>query len=956
MGGTEEGIEQEFQLDQQMKKTYCNKTGKETNTAKTAEILHQLGQIYNTRSPDKLSLIKSVGLFNAAIVRNPSNTSEIKTDLFKICHDVLHLAKAENQKANLVGKAEEVKILINKFRSKAKTLLKKSSPQIAALHKGKVLYELKRNKISEIRNINQKISKKYKKIMIDISQFCEKVMGKPPCEYAVVGMGSLARQEITPYSDFEHIILLTDDKSYCYDIEYFRWFSVVFHVIVLNLQETIVPSLNISSLNDKTSRLGDWFYDAVAPRGISFDGMMPHACKFPLGRQQHTEKKQWATELIKPVSEMLKYLSSEADLKNGYHLSDILTKTCFVFGNENLFQQFVVGIESHRVNELQVNTINDVRKQVKDDLNNFSTRFRLTNLKSQNTINIKQLVYRSTTIFIAALARKNNISAASSFDIIEEMYTQKHITLSTANALKYAVAIACEMRLRIYMDKESQSDDAVNVTQDGLKKFLNIVGKESTINYFQIAYCLQCEVAKQFNLTKLHFYSDPQLINTTIALAFGITDAIDLRNTKIENSVCQFNNFDFDSCIQLLEEYVWKCFTTEHQSKSQELTVEHLKVIANYLCYAEVYDEAIDFYKQLLQIYESESEHKNYDNQTADVNHSIGFCLYHLKKYSIALNFLHRALQIKQSITYDYQKDFDIARILLRIGECKLYLFEHEDALKHLNAALQIFQNTNTHWEIFEAQELICYCLMGLNQVDDASKQLNLTYGNFNKLSPNITCDRNFSVMLNNSGYHLMNAHLYNEALTYLTRSLELMLKLSFDVEQDINIAATQSNIGRCLVGLKRYDEAWEYLEESLKIKQKVTLEEGKDERIAYSFQYMGECLTGKQEYESALKYFQQAQKIYESATPNAEKDSVLANTLRYTGLSLVKLDHHAEALPYLNRSLKIYQNLTSNEHIKSIIEELDSKIKQCSPGMWKRKQKLEVVEVANFCGSGKRS
>ena len=57
----------------------------------------------------------------------------------------------------------------------------------------------------------------------------------------------------------------------------------------------------------KDFSLGDWFYDVVTPRGISFDGMMPHACKFPLGRQQHTKDKQFTTELIKPVSEMLEY-------------------------------------------------------------------------------------------------------------------------------------------------------------------------------------------------------------------------------------------------------------------------------------------------------------------------------------------------------------------------------------------------------------------------------------------------------------------------------------------------------------------------------------------------------------------------------------------------------------------------------------------------------------------------
>ena len=47
--------------------------------------------------------------------------------------------------------------------------------------------------------------------MAGISQYCEDVMGKPPCDYAIVGMSSLAREEITSFSDFEHIILLFND-------------------------------------------------------------------------------------------------------------------------------------------------------------------------------------------------------------------------------------------------------------------------------------------------------------------------------------------------------------------------------------------------------------------------------------------------------------------------------------------------------------------------------------------------------------------------------------------------------------------------------------------------------------------------------------------------------------------------------------------------------------------------
>ena len=72
--------------------------------------------------------------------------------------------------------------------------------------------------------------------------------------------------------------------------------------------------------------------------------MMPHACKFPLGRQKHTQKKPWSAELIKQVHDMLKCLCSEEIFKNGYHLSDILMDTCFVYGNEEVHDVFSSGV------------------------------------------------------------------------------------------------------------------------------------------------------------------------------------------------------------------------------------------------------------------------------------------------------------------------------------------------------------------------------------------------------------------------------------------------------------------------------------------------------------------------------------------------------------------------------------------------------------------------------------
>ena len=211
---------------------------------------------------------------------------------------------------------------------------------------------------------------------------------------------------------------------------------------------------------------------------------------------------------------MLEYLSSEANLKNGYHLADILTKTCFVFGNESIFETFSNDVRNYLSNKSKTTVLNDIQQQVKDDLNKFSIRSQLSNLKSNDKINIKTLVYRSITLFISAMGTLNKIFANSSFDVIDKLRQHQIISRKTTTKLQYANAIATAIRLRVYMEMKCQKDEAIDLNQkNGMENFLNIVGISSTINYFQIAYCLQLEIANQLHFTKLHFYSDPKLLN-----------------------------------------------------------------------------------------------------------------------------------------------------------------------------------------------------------------------------------------------------------------------------------------------------------------------------------------------------------------------------------------------------------------------------------------------------------
>ena len=267
-------LRREYELARQLKDV-CDDSGKEMNPSKSATIIHELGLIYRQQSPDKFSLIKSAGLLNAAIIRKPSNVSAIKQNLADLCKHVLQQAEAANQTADLIAKADKVKSSFTQLRDEVDQFLSNSKAT-----KNKVSSESTQNeitakfeeeKISNIQFIQAKITDTYMKTIANLCEYCENVMGKPPCHYSVMGMGSLARKEATPYSDFEHMITLEEANYRPQHLDYFRWFTLIFHIVILNVQETIIPALHIPSLNDKDSKLGDWFFDSHT-RGVSLDG------------------------------------------------------------------------------------------------------------------------------------------------------------------------------------------------------------------------------------------------------------------------------------------------------------------------------------------------------------------------------------------------------------------------------------------------------------------------------------------------------------------------------------------------------------------------------------------------------------------------------------------------------------------------------------------------------------
>ena len=487
----------------------CNKEGKESFPKKSAEVLHALGKTYRQRSPERLALIKSAILFNAALVRNPEIKQMVQRDLDELYQHVLKRSGSNFSQISLSDKAISLRAKIKEFRNYVEIQLKPRNQPVEKKH-NRNKYGSKATEVVE--NLQQNIYDWYCSLMQDLMHYSVAVVGPAPCRYALVGMGSLARKEITPYSDFEHIILLEEEvqkrKDYNSILEYFRWASTIFNIVLVNLGETIVPCAALPHLNSSCDKDYDWFYDDFTKRGITIDGMFPHASKFPLGRSG-TSAKPWKTELIKPVTRMLKYLSGNESLKNGYHLSDILTCTCFVSGDESIYEKFQTGVK--KVMGKPSSKL-FLQEQLKIDLQAFSAINNLDSVLKKEKWNVKRVVYRTTTLFIAALGKHHGLCEGSSFQTIRELANHRVISETLACELLEAVAIACHVRLSTYSESNRQEDwiESFQSSQASIQ-FKNLPSG-TPLRYFHTTLKLQrktCEIIGLYNFSFVQW--SPQL-------------------------------------------------------------------------------------------------------------------------------------------------------------------------------------------------------------------------------------------------------------------------------------------------------------------------------------------------------------------------------------------------------------------------------------------------------------
>ena len=263
--------------------------------------------------------------------------------------------------------------------------------------------------------------------------------------------------------------------------------------------------MNIDAIN------GEWFYDDVTPRGVSFDGLLPRACKIPLGNIQDFE-------LIHTPRKMAEFQSNDWYRKN-WSLADTLmtfsplhSKKSALVDNyrEEINKILSIPCDSehckHDASSDTWSTRGSCRglRVLKEDLSRYGDVTTVSNDFDEGKFyDVKKEIYRLTDRVFAALAKCYEIKPRGTFAILDELCRKKIISSEARYKFASASAIAIKLRLSTYLKAGKQGEQLNSNSNDKTGEKAPVYympTQEELFHFFFVAIPLYDEI-RQFTIS-----------------------------------------------------------------------------------------------------------------------------------------------------------------------------------------------------------------------------------------------------------------------------------------------------------------------------------------------------------------------------------------------------------------------------------------------------------------------
>jgi tetratricopeptide (TPR) repeat protein len=387
-------------------------------------------------------------LLNAALIRSESHVKRYFTNM--LSEYLYKYASSIGVLASTLENFKQDRALSDQFfLSKVRETIKK---HLGVLTISFTELEHQRESVSRVETLYTRMSMRMHDFLSSVINISIQMLGdRPPCKFCIFGMGSYARGEMTPYSDFEWGILVENGDEHCKN--YFRKLSLLIHIRIINLGETSLRTVGI----EKFKKLYDGgIFDLV--NGLSFDAQHSSACRTPMGNMHFDASEVHRRfELICTPKE-LEALQRDAVLieKDSMLLLELANIKPIEIVHENQDLSLYYKYMSLTV------TTKDLRQQsalqkLKEDVKTFQHGLGLP-INEGRFFDIKRDFYRMPDRVIERIAMILGIDDLDHNSRLEKLRSEFLFNHRMIDNLSVTLAIANFMRLSAYLEANGREE------------------------------------------------------------------------------------------------------------------------------------------------------------------------------------------------------------------------------------------------------------------------------------------------------------------------------------------------------------------------------------------------------------------------------------------------------------------------------------------------------------------
>lgn len=699
-------------------------------------------------------------------------------------------------------------------------------------------------------------------------------------DFAVMGLGSMARMEVSPYSDLEFAFLTRTSSLERH--AYFQKLGKLLTLKMINMGETEYKCLRSPEEADKS----------IVPSGFSMD--IGGLC--PSGKSEIYELIGTPQQLAElQTEEWMNQNSSETILVHA------MTTVSFITGDGELiaaYQQEVNRILDREIGGFWPWTWRRLRqdralKLMRDHLADFQPRLNQDKV-DLGAFDIKNELYRLPQMIISALALYHCLISSNTLTRIEELRQKGVISHQGGERLKRVLKLILKLRIKahLFYKKEQEilfqsekEESFITISPEIRKELIEIY--RTLIPLYEAA---QAFVRGGYSAFTNHSFYD---------------QSIDRYDDQFREGL------NFNEALSSAE----RAFILNPDSSFSHWGLGRI--------YLDLEDgrRAVAHFEQNLLLFKRKHGAAPHSKVIKNLG-NLGWAYYQLGEYLLALKNFNRSLAMSKEL-YGESPNEDAATTLNNIGNVYFKLSDYRQAIEYNRLSLKMRQMLHGK----ASQRGIA---MSLNDLGNSYASLGKYrkairfYKDSLKIKKEIYQDSSnpiISSSLDNLGKVYASLGDYHRAIEYHTTSLE-MSKQIYKERPHPHIANSLGNLGIAYNGLKEHEKAIELHHTSLSMKKEFH-GDLPHSSIAASLICLGETYYSLGNYYEAINYHKKSLSMNRQLYGDRPHFAI-AKSLIGLGNSYKFLIKETKALSFIRAAHEMFLNIVGADHPETKQAEID--------------------------------